>query len=101
MKKLNVVLILLVALTFVLPASLTFAAQKSSVSQEQVAVGKININTAGAEALVNIPGIGPKTAEKIVQHRTANGNFTSLDDLASVRGIGEKSLKKMKPYLTF
>ncbi len=90
---------LLVALTLVMPASSIFAAQKSPAGQEQVVVEKININTAGAEALVNVPGIGPKTAEKIVQYRTENGNFTSIDDLAGVKGIGEKSLEKMKPYL--
>ncbi len=99
MKKMNVILMLLLALSLAMPATFTFAASKSSGEQVQTAVEKININTADMEALVQVPGIGPKTAEKIVQHRQENGNFTSLDDLAAVKGIGEKSLKKMKPYL--
>jgi competence protein ComEA len=100
MKKMNVVLMLLVALSFVVPVSYTFAASNSSTNQSQVLHEKININTADEEALSQVPGIGPKTAEKIRMHREENGMFKNIDDLIEVKGIGQKSLEKMKPYIT-
>lgn len=100
MKKMNVVLMLLVALSFVVPVSYTFAASNSSTNQSQVLQEKININSADEEALSRVPGIGPKTAEKIRMHREENGMFKNIDDLIEVKGIGQKSLEKMKPYLT-
>ncbi len=47
-----------------------------------------------------MPGIGPATAEKILQARKANGKFKSVNDLQTIRGIGPKRLEKMKKYLT-
>ena len=60
----------------------------------------ININTASAEELQKIPGIGPVTAEKILQMRKASGPFKSVDDLRAIKGIGPKRLAKWRPYLT-
>jgi comEA protein len=60
----------------------------------------ININTANSEELQQVPGIGPATAEKILQMRKSYGAFKSVDDLLSVRGIGKKRLDKMRKYLT-
>lgn len=60
----------------------------------------ININTANAEELQQVPGIGPATAEKILQMRKSYGAFKSVDDLLSIRGIGKKRLEKMRKYLT-
>lgn len=54
------------------------------------AQGKININTASAAELDTLPGIGLSTAEKIIANRTAQGLFTSPEDLKRVPGIGEK-----------
>lgn len=52
--------------------------------------GKVDINTASAEALDALPGIGPSTAEKIVDDRKLNGPFNSVEDLKRVSGIGDK-----------
>ncbi|MGC1418409.1 MAG: helix-hairpin-helix domain-containing protein [Candidatus Acidiferrum sp.] len=60
----------------------------------------ININTANSEELQLVPGIGPVTAEKILQMRKSYGLFKSVDDLRAIRGIGPKRLEKMRKYLT-
>jgi competence protein ComEA len=60
----------------------------------------INLNTATASELQQVPGIGPSTADKILQMRKAYGSFKTVDDLRAVRGIGEKRLAKMRKYLT-
>ena len=60
----------------------------------------VNINTANSEELQQVPGIGPVTAEKILQMRKSYGAFKSIDDLLSIRGIGKKRLDKMRKYLT-
>jgi competence ComEA-like helix-hairpin-helix protein len=60
----------------------------------------VNINTANAEELQQVPGIGPATARKILQMRKSYGSFKSVDDLLAIRGLGEKRLDKMRKYLT-
>jgi len=60
----------------------------------------VNINTADSTQLQLVPGIGPSTAEKILQMRKSYGAFKSLNDLMAIRGIGPKRLEKMKKYLT-
>ena len=60
----------------------------------------VNINTANSEELQLVPGIGPATAEKILQMRKSYGAFKSVDDLVAIRGIGKKRLDKMRKYLT-
>lgn len=61
--------------------------------------GSVDINTASREDLETLPGVGPVTAEAIVQYRKANGKFKTIDDLTGVKGIGEKTYAKIKPYL--
>lgn len=63
--------------------------------------GKVNINTADAKTLTELTGIGPVTAKKIVAYRKKHGKFKSAKDLMNVKGIGEKTLQKMKPQLKF
>jgi len=60
----------------------------------------ININTAGATELEEVPGIGPATAQKILDTRKSYGSFKSVDDLLAIKGIGPKRLDKMRKYLT-
>lgn len=62
--------------------------------------GVVNINTADAAALSLLPGVGPSTAGRIVEFRTENGKFESPTDLMLVRGIGERSFERMRPYVT-
>lgn len=62
---------------------------------------KININTADLQTLCLLPGIGKKTAEKILELRSRIGTFTSVTQLLSVKGIGEVKLELIKSYISF
>lgn len=59
----------------------------------------ININTAGLKDLVQLPGIGNKTAEKIISVREKKGSFKKLNELLEVRGIGDKKLANIEKFL--
>lgn len=61
--------------------------------------GKVNINTASAEQLESLPGIGPVTARAIIEYRKQNGGFRSVDELIEVHGIGPKRLEQIRPYV--
>ena len=60
--------------------------------------GLVNINTANAAQLTQLPGVGPAIAQKIIDYRTANGPFTSVDDLTKVPGIGAAKLAQIKSH---
>lgn len=60
----------------------------------------IDLNSADAYDLDRLPGIGPAKAEAILAYREEHGPFQSVDDLLSVSGIGEVTLKNLRPYVT-
>jgi competence protein ComEA len=62
--------------------------------------GPINLNTASAEQLDELDGVGPATARKILAWRQAHGGFRTVDDLAQVPGIGPKRLAALRPHVT-
>lgn len=62
--------------------------------------GKVNINTATAEQLDTLPGIGESTAQKIIADREANGPFASVEDLKRVSGIGDKKYADLADLIT-
>jgi len=61
---------------------------------------KVNINTATADALDNLPGIGPSKAQAIVEHREAHGPFPSCADLSAVTGIGDATVANIADVCT-
>ena len=67
---------------------------------DQTAEDKVNINKADSSKLQTVPGIGPATAQKIIEYREKNGRFSSVDELKNVSGIGDKTLENMREYIT-
>lgn len=61
---------------------------------------RININTASAEDLIRLPGIGSVRAEHIVKYREAHGPFQKKEDVMQVSGIGGKTFEKLSEYIT-
>ena len=60
----------------------------------------VNINTATKEELDTLPGVGPATAEKILNYRQEHGNFQSIEDLKNVKGIGEAKFNKLQDKIS-
>jgi competence ComEA-like helix-hairpin-helix protein len=65
----------------------------------QHAGGLVNINTADSDLLQTLPGIGPKTAERIIEYRETVGRFKSIDEIQDVKGIGPKKYEKLKSLI--
>jgi competence protein ComEA len=60
----------------------------------------VDLNTATAEQLDTLPGVGPATAQAILSYRTEHGRFSAVDDLLDVRGIGDAKLEQLRPYVS-
>ena len=61
----------------------------------------VSVNRAGEPELVSLPGIGPVTAHRIVEHRRLHGSFLTLQDLARVKGISRKTLARLRGLVRF
>lgn len=72
---------------------------KKSTKKVLPAENSININTASLDDFMKLPGIGPKTAQSILDLRTKMGNFKKVDDLLKVKGIGNTKLNNIKKYI--
>ncbi len=69
-------------------------------SQEQKSSGLININSASQHLLETLPGIGPATAENILEHREKEGPFKKIEDIKEVWGIGDKKFQEIKGLIS-
>ncbi|MDY0267956.1 ComEA family DNA-binding protein [Trichloromonas sp.] len=78
-------------LTFTLSGTEVFAVPQAATAQKAV-----NINSATLEQLEALPGVGPVSAQRIIDYREKNGPFKSVEQLVDVKGIGEKSLAKFR-----
>jgi competence protein ComEA len=94
-------LLSVLALGVLIGGSVPVAAQTKSSPKPTTArsTAAVNINTASATELTNLPGVGAKMAARIIEYRQKNGPFKKPEDLMNVRGIGEKNFLKLKPQI--
>lgn len=77
-------------------ASSASSAPAGADASSQAASGKVNINTAESSELQTLSGVGESKAKKIIDYRQTNGPFKSIEDLANVSGIGEKTVESLR-----
>ena len=86
-------------LTEIMPELVQTAQGNRSSSGSTNNAGKINLNKAEANELTQLPGVGPSKATAIIQHRTEQGTFQTIEDLKKVTGIGEKTFEQLKDLI--
>ena len=77
-----------------------FALASCLAAQKRAPAKPIDLNTASASQLRELPGIGPSTAQAIVKFREKSGPFQRLEDLLAIHGISKIKLEKLRPYVT-
>ncbi len=98
-KILGAVTLLFVFFVFIFSTVRTPTINVVSGAPSPAAPYLININTADAEELDTLEGIGAKTAEAIISYREKNGAFKTVNELCEVSGIGTSTLDKIKKYI--
>lgn len=74
--------------------------QQSKTGDSNTNSGKVvNINTADQHLLEEIPGIGPKKAQDIIQYRESNGGFKSIEEIKEIKGVGDKTFERLKDFI--
>jgi len=85
-----------------LMSALLTAAVPDALAQQPATMTKaatVDLNSASVSDLESLPGVGRRTAERIVEYRQKNGAFKKIEELMNVKGIGEKSFLKLKPLI--
>jgi comEA protein len=93
-RKAKIVCVLALCLGLAL-SSVSVLAQKSSGAPPE----RVKLNSATAEQLQSIPGIGPATAKSILEYRAKIGKFNKIEEIINVKGVGEKKFQKIKDRL--
>jgi competence protein ComEA len=88
------------ALLSALALGLALAAASAPAFAAEKLSGVVNVNTASAEQLTLLPGIGDARAREIVAARQKQGGFKRVEDLLAIKGIGDASLAKLRPYVS-
>ncbi len=82
------------------PATLAASEEKAAKpAKASGPAGPVSLNTSTSEQLQTLPGVGPATAQKIIEYRHSHGGFGSIDEILEVKGIGPKKFEKMRPFL--
>src|ERR1019366_1875399 len=77
-----------------------FISFASALAQKQPPSKPIDLNVANVKELQELPGVGAVTAQRIIDMRQKSGRFHRVEDLLAIRGISQKKLDAMRPYLT-
>jgi competence ComEA-like helix-hairpin-helix protein len=85
--------VVIISLLFVLILS-------SAQAQKQLPTKPIDLNVANIKELQELPGVGAVTAQRIIDMRQKSGRFHRVEDLLAIRGISQKKLDAMRPYVT-
>ena len=96
-KKMRITLLFVLILGLAI-GPVSVQAQKSG--GDTVKAEKVNLNTATAEQLESLPGIGPASAKNILEYRDKVGKFNRIEEIINIKGIGEKKFLKIKNRLT-
>lgn len=81
----------------IVETSVKTASEPNDRASDETLVFLVDLNTASKSELLNLPRIGDQLADKIVEYRDANGGFRSVDELLEIKGIGEKTLARLRP----
>jgi comEA protein len=81
-------------------ASVSAQEKGGTAKAAAAAATPVNLNTASADQIAALPGVGPKAAQRIVEYRQKNGGFKKIEELMNVKGFGEKSFLKLKSLIT-
>jgi competence protein ComEA len=76
------------------------AARSAAARQRATPGAPVNLNAATLAQLQTLPGVGASTAQRIVDYRQKNGAFKKIEELMNVKGVGEKSFLKLKPFVS-
>ena len=100
MKKLTPFVFASILSMSAMPLAAEVVTVQSEESTVEQAVAKININSADAETLTQLPGIGIGKASAIVEFREENGSFLTIEDIKEVKGIGDKLFAKLEALVS-
>jgi competence ComEA-like helix-hairpin-helix protein len=80
--------------------TVAFLSIVSAESKKKPPATPLDLNTATAEQLEQLPGIGPTAAQAIINFRVKSGRFQRVEDLLAIRGISQRKLDELRPYIT-
>jgi competence ComEA-like helix-hairpin-helix protein len=85
-------------------AALSAAPEDSSAEAVKEGIGdasgKLNINTATKQQLLDLPGVGEVTADRILTYRAETGKFSNVDELHAIKGMSKKKIENLRPLIT-